>query len=176
MKPCTICGKDFEPAFSSMQIVCGIKCARLVPVAERKKAACDRRETKARLEVLKTRSQHLQDTQRAFNAYVCKRDAHLPCVSCGCLESPGWHASHYRSVGSSPALRFDPANVHRACVKCNLHLHGNPIPYRIELARRIGPAELERLEGPQSVEKWAIDELKAMTKQWRSAAKEIQRV
>jgi hypothetical protein len=173
MKPCAVCGKDFEPAFSSMQSVCGIKCARRVPIVARKKAAAERKETKVRRDNVKTRREHLQDTQRAFNAYICRRDSHLPCVSCGCLKSPGWHASHYRSVGSSPALRFDPANVHRSCVKCNLHLHGNPIPYRLELARRIGSAELERLEGPQPVKKWIVDELKEIAKDCRAKVRQM---
>jgi Bacteriophage Lambda NinG protein len=163
MKQCTICAKDFEPKYSSMQVVCGLACAKRVPVVQRK----------ADKERLKRRADHLKDTERAFNAYICSRDAHLPCVSCGCVESPGWHASHYRSVGSSPALRFDPANVHRSCVKCNLHLHGNPIPYRVELLRRIGPAELERLEGPQETKKYTVEQL-AEIRQWcRQQMKEI---
>lgn len=161
MKLCKVCGREFAPTFNTMQIVCGLKCARRIPIMQRNSAK----------ERLKRRADWLKDAERAFNAYIRSRDAGKPCVSCGCLESPGWTASHYRSVGSSPALRFDPANVHRSCVRCNLHFHGNLIPYRVELLRRIGPAELERLEGPQKTQKYSTDDLKDMAADFRQRAK-----
>jgi hypothetical protein len=163
MKLCQVCCEDFEPKFSSMQIVCGLTCARRLPIVQRK----------ADKEKLKRRADWLKDVEKAFNAYIVRRDAKLPCVSCGCTDASGWHASHYRSVGSSPALRFDDANVHRSCTRCNLHLHGNPIPYRAELLRRIGQAEVSRLEGPQSVVKHTVDDLKALKATYQAKLREL---
>lgn len=139
-----------------------------------KEAKEDRQATKAKREKLKSRADWLKDAERAVNDYVQKRDKGIPCVSCGCALQEIGHASHYRSVGSSPALRFDLANIHRSCVRCNLHLHGNLIPYRVELVKRIGLAEVERLEGPQPVMKYTIDELKAIKAKYRAMAKELE--
>ena len=96
----------------------------------------------------------------AVNAYVRTRDDKEPCISCGRYHEGQYHAGHYRSTGSSPALRFDLANIHKQCMPCNTHLHGNLIPYRVNLIQKIGLAEVERLEGPQEPKKYTIDELK----------------
>ncbi len=82
----------------------------------------------------------MREAQAAFNSWVRLRDAALGCVSC---DKPAtwagqWHASHFRSVGSSPEHRFNPLNVHRACSVCNNHLSGNILGYQPELIRRIG--------------------------------------
>lgn len=170
MTTCRVCAEPFEKQRMG-QTVCGIVCARRLPVIARK---AERETTRKRKEALKSRADWLKDTERAVNDYVRARDRHLPCVSCGCRESQRWNASHYRSVGSSPELRFDPANIHRSCSQCNLHLHGNPIPYRAELLRRIGPVEVERLEGPHAPKKYTVEDLKAIIATYKAKLKELQ--
>lgn len=151
-KKCKACREPFA-ALRPLQRVCSPACAiaelaaKIVAKAA-KAAKVERTETAKALARLKTRAQLIKETQAAVNAYVRARDAHLPCVSCGRHHEGQWHAGHYRSTGSRPDLRFDLANIHRQCAPCNNHLSGNPIPYRAELIRRIGQAEVDRLEGP----------------------------
>jgi hypothetical protein len=145
---------------------------------QRKEAdMAERRETKERREKLKSRADYMREAQAEVNAYVRLRDANLGCVSC---EKPAtwqgqWHASHFRSVGSSPHLRFDMRNIHKACSVCNNHLSGNIINYRPELIRRIGLEAVESLECDQTPRHMTIDEIKAITADYRQKLRELKR-
>lgn len=181
-KRCPECRVMFTPARGS-QAVCGeIECAIAYGRSEKgqasaKKALADvsRRDIKVRKEKLKSRADHLKDTQQAFNAWVRARDAELPCISCGRHHQGKYDAGHYRTVGSNPALRFEPMNCHRQCSPCNTRLSGNIVNYRIELVKRIGAEEVEWLEGPHEAKKYTVDELKAMSADYRAKTKELKR-
>ncbi|HWT68112.1 MAG TPA: recombination protein NinG [Pseudomonas sp.] len=181
-KRCPSCRVMFVPARSS-QAVCGeIKCAIAHGQSEKgqktaRKALADvgRREIKVRKEKLKTRADHLKDTQRAFNAWVRLRDAKLPCVSCGRHHQGKYDAGHYRTVGSNPALRFEPLNCHRQCSPCNTRLSGNIVNYRIELVKRIGAELVEWLEGPHEAKRYTIEDLKAITAEYRAKTRELKK-
>lgn len=108
----------------------------------------------------------MHDATEAFNAYIRARDAHLPCVSCGCWKAIEWHAGHYMPVGARPELRFDEANVHRQCSVCNTTRCGNRAPYRITLIARIGLDEVRRLERWSAPRKWMRDELVGLARQY----------
>lgn len=177
------CGQEFVPRFKRTEKVCSNACALVVARTDKRiqnlghRAIADRqrKEIKARREKLKSRADHLKDCQAAFNAYIRLRDASLPCVSCGrpATWDGQWHASHYRSVGSTPALRFDPRNVHRACSICNSHLSGNIMGYRPELVRRVGEEVVLWIEGPHDPQKWTVDEIKAKTAEFRAKVREL---
>lgn len=169
-KTCPVCKQVFVPQRPLAQ-VCSPLCAKR-KVAAAKKA--DRATTRARREAIKTRSEWMKEAQAEVNRYVRLRDAHLPCVSCGRFHEGQWHAGHFRSVGSSPELRFDLSNLNRQCAPCNVHLSGNLIPYRAELVRRIGQAEVDRLEGPQTPRKYTIADLKAMRDLYRGKCRELE--
>ena len=183
-KKCRVaaCGASFVPSRMG-QAVCSIPCA--ISDATKSKANLDkalkaldqlgRREIKVRKEKLKSRADHLKDTQQAFNAWVRARDAALPCVSCGRHHQGKYDAGHYRTVGSNPALRFEPMNCHRQCSPCNTRLSGNIVNYRIELVKRIGAEAVEWLEGPHEAKKYTVDELKAMTADYRAKTKELKK-
>ena len=79
-----------------------------------------------------------------FNRWIRKRDANLPCISCGRYTT--LQAGHYYSAGHHPGLRYDPDNVHGQCVRCNLYLSGNLINYRNGLMERIGEERLVALD------------------------------
>ena len=79
-----------------------------------------------------------------FNKWIRERDKERPCVSCGSWNTE--HASHYYSSGKHTNLRFNEDNVHLSCLKCNYFLHGNLIPYRQELIKRIGIERVEALD------------------------------
>lgn len=160
-----------------MQKVCGIPCslayAKTASEASRKRAE-NKAHPEAR-EMVKTRAEHAREAQTVFNQYIRKRDAHLGCVSCDKPETwqGQWHASHYKSVGSSPALRFDPLNVHKSCSVCNNHLSGNIAGYRPELIRRIGLEAVEWLEGKHEPKRYTIDDLKAIKAEYRQKLREL---
>jgi hypothetical protein len=173
------CGVSFPPRRLG-QVVCSPACAvALVQVKreqERKSLAqLERRAIKAAKERIKSRSQHMKEAQVAFNAWVRLRDARLPCVSCGRHHNGQWHAGHYRTVGGSPELRFEPLNVWRQCAPCNNHQSGNIVNYRIELVKRIGEEKVAWLEGPHQPRKYTIEELKTIKAEYRAKARELKR-
>jgi hypothetical protein len=102
-------------------------------------------ENKVKKERMKTKSQHLKELQTIFNKFIRTRDAGLPCVSCGCRVNGNGHASHFMSVGSHPALRFNEFNCSLSCTQCNLHLHGNLVEYSLRLPDRIGQDNYDKL-------------------------------
>ena len=141
--------------------------------ARKSLAQIERKEIKVRKERLKSRADHLKDTQVAFNAWVRERDAELPCISCGRHHQGKYDAGHYRTVGSNPALRFEPSNCHKQCVPCNQHKSGDIVNYRIALVKRIGAEAVDWLEGPHEPKKYTIEELKAMTADYRAKTREL---
>lgn len=162
------------------QAVCSPKCALATADVNREKARkslaqIERKEIKVRKEKLKSRGEHLADTQKAFNAWVRQRDIGLPCVSCGRHHNGQWQAGHFKSVGGHPALRYEPLNVWRQCAPCNTHKSGDLLNYRVELVRRIGLEKVGWLEGPHEPKKYTTDELKALTAHYRALTKELKK-
>ena len=180
-KRCRQCKVTFQPA-RSMQAVCSPACAQAYAkkLAEQKAARAkrdDRKSLREALEKAKTRGQHLKELQTAFNAWIRARDAGLPCISCGRPASwrGQWDAGHYRSVGSNPASRFDPLNVNKQCGPCNVHLSGNLIAYRAGLVKKIGLAEVERLEGPHLPLKLTLPEILEMKAFYRAEVRRLKK-
>lgn len=180
-KKCRVatCGASFVPSRMG-QAVCSPACAlidgpRHAPKARKALADIERKDIKVRKEKLKSRADHLKDTQQAFNAWVRARDAALPCISCGRHHEGQYHAGHYRTVGANPELRFEPLNAWKQCAPCNNHLSGNLINYRISLLQRIGEEKVAWLEGPHEAKKYAVEELKAMTAEYRAKTRELKR-
>lgn len=170
-----------------MQAACGIECALKLAAAGRVKrdkiaATVDRRETRAKLEKLKTRGQHQAEAQTAFNAFIRARDAGKPCICCGRSRNFGigtggeWDAGHYRSRGSAPHLRFDERNVHAQLKQCNRYDSGNVVGYRAGLIARIGLAEVEALESDHAPRRHSIGELQQIKKTYAAKARELLKV
>ena len=174
MKPkkCGSCKSLFSPA-RPMQMACSPLCA--LTVARDKRIKAERKEHAAKKYALRPRAEWLKLAQAAFNRYIRLRDADQPCVSCGRFHAGKYDAGHYLTVGARPELRFDEANVHRQCVPCNRHLHGNIVLYRAALIRRIGLAEVERLEGPQAIRKYTSLDLIAIRDKYIAAARECEK-
>lgn len=183
LKPrrCRSCGNSFQP-ISSMSKACSVNCALdLVRQANARKEARAKREervaTRVAKEKAKTRGTHLKELQAAFNAFIRARDANEPCISC---DRPAtwdgqWHASHYRSVGSTPELRFNEFNVHRSCSICNNFLSGNIGSYRPRLIAKIGLEKVEWIEGDHPPQKLTIPEIIELKAQYRAKAREIKK-
>ncbi len=128
-----------------------------------------KRDTKAKLDSLKTASDYIKEAQVAFNSYIRVRDKHKPCISCGCLpgdtvQGGKFDAGHYRSRGSASHLRYYLLNCHSQCVKCNRYLSGNVVEYRKGLIARIGAERVEQIEMGNNPRKFTIDYLKRVKK------------
>lgn len=167
-KKCRVCRETFTPR-KALQIVCGPSCALLHAKQKGEKerkalAKIERKAIREAKERIKPRGEYMKEAQAVINRYVRLRDANLGCVSC---ERPAtwqgqWHASHYRSRGAAPHLRFNLHNIHKACSICNNHLSGNIMGYRPELVRRIGEERVAMLEANQERAGFAIDYLKRL--------------
>lgn len=160
-KRCKVCKAQFTP-FNSLAVACSPGCAisyarkqaaahemRIKRIEAKKQKERKAKERKEKADFRKTDVKWLKaKAQELCNKYIRLRDKDYGCISC---DKPKdwdgqWHASHWKSVGSRPDLRFNEDNIHKACSQCNLWLSGNPIPYREELLRRIGEDRVLALE------------------------------
>ncbi|NMX65542.1 recombination protein NinG [Pseudomonas sp. WS 5079] len=163
------------------QAVCSPACAlidgpRHAPKARKALADIERKDIKVRKEKLKSRADHLKDTQQAFNAWIRARDAGHPCISCGTTADVQYCAGHYRTTAASPELRFEPLNVHLQCNRnCNMGKSGNLLGYRPGLIQKIGIEAVEWLEGPHEPKKYTVEQLKAITAEYRAKTRELKR-
>ena len=98
--------------------------------------------------------------QSAVNAYVRARDDGKPCISCG--EMKPLQAGHYWSVGARPELRFDEANIHGQCHRCNIDLAGNREAFRAGIVDRLGSELADCIDTPVPAQKFTLDDLKAI--------------
>lgn len=176
-KTCKACGSKFRPSLST-QKACSVKCALDLAPANQDKARKaiaqrERREIKVRKERVKSRADHVRETQAVFNEWIRLRDAALPCVSCGRHHEGQYHAGHYRTVGANPELRFEPLNVWKQCAPCNNHKSGDIVNYRIELVKRIGADSVAWLEGPHEAQRYTIEDLKAIKAEYRAKIREL---
>jgi len=166
------------------QAVCSPACAILdapkqpanQEKARKSLAQVERREIKVRKEKLKSRADHLKETQHAFNAWIRARDAGQPCISCGTTADVQYCAGHYRTTAACPELRFEPLNVNLQCNRnCNMGKSGNLLGYRPGLIKKIGIEAVEWLEGPHEAKKYTIEQLKAMTAEYRAKTRELKK-
>ncbi len=160
-KKCKVCKHRFQ-IIRSTQAVCCYQCAiELARINADKKEKKQHREAKKKLKD-NDRSFQLKKTQTIFNKFIRIRDEKEPCISCGRHHKGQYHAGHYKSVGSSPELRFEPLNNNKQCSACNNYLSGNLSLYRVNLIAKIGIDKVEWLEGPHEPKRYTIPELKEL--------------
>lgn len=171
VKTCKGCGVKFQP-MRALQVACSVECAyKVARINGTKAKAAKYRSDKKRM---KSRADWLKEAQAAVNRYVRLRDAGKPCISCGRHHQGQYHAGHYRSVGSSPELRFELLNINSQCAPCNNHLSGNIVEYRKGLIEKIGVKMVEWLEGPHAAAKYTIEQLEEIKAEYVRLAKEIE--
>lgn len=113
------CGKDFVP-YLSTQKTCSVQCA-MVHGRLKEQERMKRRNRKAKQDYYRDHKPHQEAlTQREFNRMVVLIDQGRPCISCGRMKcGVTWDCGHYKSVGSTPELRFDPRNAYKQGSACN---------------------------------------------------------
>ncbi len=176
------CRAEFIPA-RPLQAACSVSCALQMAAArsakvEQENVRKEQAEAKEARKKLKSRSEYMKEAQIAFNAFIRERDrlAGHCCISSG--RPLDWNgnavdAGHYRSVGAAPHLRFDERNCHAQSKADNRYLSGNAVDYRIGLIQRIGLEAVEALEADQSIRKYTIEDLKAITAHYRAKTREL---
>lgn len=178
------CRQSFQPR-NSLQVVCSPKCGLALAAIQRKRkeaqlAREDRQNTRERKQRLKTRADYIREAQQAFNEFIRWRDraAGHSCISSGKpLDWSGNAADcgHYRSVGSAPHLRYDERNAHAQTKHDNRYLSGNAVDYRLGLIERIGLEAVEALEADQEPRHYTVDDLKAITKEYRAKVRALKK-
>jgi len=165
-KTCKQCGKPFTPA-RPLQAVCSPTCAHRKVKADK---AAEKKADKAKKAKLRSPAWHKAQAQKALNAWIVHgRDKGRPCISCGAPAKEGDQAGHYRTRGSAPHLALDERNLARQCVRCNLHLHGNPIGMRAGMVARYGEALVLHLETDQAPRKRTAAEHDELAAHYRAA-------
>jgi hypothetical protein len=155
------CSNNFLQ-YKSTQKVCSVQCA----IALAKEKAYQKKLTEARIAKREWHEKNITvqklvgKVQREyFNPWIRRRDAGKKCISCHKILEGKYDAGHYYP-STHFSLRFDEANVHGQCVKCNQYLHGNLIEYRKGLIKRIGMDEVLRLDSmAHQTRKWSREEL-----------------
>lgn len=169
-KKCKVCRKAYTPA-KPMQTVCGLRCALSIAPSARAKAVKvaqvkDRRETKAKLQKLKTIAQLIAAAQIPFNAFIRQRDKDKGCFVCGrpFTSIPGQvqHAGHVRSRGAAGHLRFNEDNCLGECEGCNGPHGAKPHQIKAGAIARIGQDRYDALEADNTPHKWQREELTAI--------------
>lgn len=120
------------------------KIAKQKAAKEKSERAADRKRKAEGMSI----PDRLEICQKLANKYAVLRDYKYGCISCekGPWWTGGvWHGSHFKSVGSNSALRFNLLNIHKACDQCNFFRSGNIINYEPRLAQKIGADRVEWL-------------------------------
>ena len=174
---CPQCSAKLEPgqrihpacisAYADAQAAKAQRTAAKQVRAERK---AERKEDKARRDKLKSKAEWAREAQTAVNRYVrLKAQANGEgCYTCGATPAQKFggtfDASHFRSVGSAPHLRFWIPQIRICCIVCNRHKGGELLAFRRALVAEHGAQWVEELEARQETAKFSIDYLSRLKK------------
>ena len=170
-KRCSYCKNLFQPK-NGKHKVCSEHCA--IGLHEKLISKAIKASNREALKKLKTRSQWLKDAQAIFNKFIRLRDSGLPCIACNKPMMKKINASHYRSVGANPELRFEELNCHSGCEACYTFLSGNIFNHRVNLKLKIGDEKLAWLEGNHEPKKYTIEQIQEIIKHYRLKVKELE--
>lgn len=194
-KTCKPCGELFTPTRFD-QKVCGWICAATLGPRARAKAANiarvgEKRETKARLEKLKTRGQWLAEAKTAIQQ--ARRMEELAkgrgCMSCKRTQQqvqagawrPGgyWDGGHFLSKGAHPELALEPLNIWLQCKSCNAGSgkyarKGYTVnaSFEANLIEAEGQELVDWLKGPHDLKHYDIGQLKAIKTEYTAKTKQ----
>jgi hypothetical protein len=170
MKSCKKCGEIFTP-FSTLDKHCYV--CKKTEQALKNLAKIKKEKVKKQKEDLLTTSDYLKMAQQVFNKWCRLRDQDQPCISCGKHLGAKYDAGHFWSAGGHSSVRFHPDNVHAQCVACNQHKHGNLIPYREGLIKKIGFEKYHQMEKwAHSTRRYTKEELKELIALYKKKIKD----
>ena len=186
MKKCKICKTPFE-SFNSLIGHCSPKCGyelhKKNQDKKHKKVKAQFRNADKGINKLKA------EAQKPINTYARLRDYWEPCISCGDTKEQVeaaqgwktggcWDAGHFKSRGAFPQLRFNLKNIHKQCKKCNggsgksSHKEKTTSEqYKINLIKKIGLSEVEKLENTNETRKFEREYLERLKKIFNKRAR-----
>lgn len=167
-RKCKNCKEVFQKK-QPLQFVCSPKCG-----IEYNRKDKDKKMIKQMKENLLTHKDYIKMFQVVFNAYIRKRDADKPCISCGTTANVKYDAGHFYPT-TYQYLRFNEDNVHKQCSNnCNLHKHGNFQEYAPRLEERIGFERVQKLHNDRHKRlELSIPELKELIKEYKLKTKQL---
>lgn len=170
LRKCCMC-KTSEVANVFAKLCTNIDCVIAYGNRERDKrikkenakiARAERERDRERKEKLKSLNDWKKELEALVNKYVRLRDKDLPCISCdrSAYWDGQWHASHYKSVGSNSALRYNLWNIHKSCSICNNWKSGNIGEYTPRLIEKIGADRVDWLNSHPRMREYDIEWIK----------------
>ncbi len=197
MSLCGHCKTKFKPARMG-QKACSPACAIALAPSMRVKAdkvakVKDRRETKVKLQSLKTRGEWLKEAKQAIQQARRLEELALGsgCMSCGRTQEqvmgtdsykPGgaWDGGHFLSKGARPELALEPLNIWLQCKSCNAGSgkyarKGYTVnaSFRVNLIDRIGLEAVETLEADHRQRHYSVDDIKALKAAYQQKTREL---
>src|SRR5438067_10207090 len=156
---------------------CSDDCALVIALdklAKQKatKAKAERAEDKRRKDEGMSHKERLEAVQKLANRIAVLRDWNDGCISCdkgASWQGGAWHGSHYKSVGSNSALRFNLYNISKSCSQCNWHKAGAIADYAPRLALKWGQDRLEWLNNHPRSREYSTEYLQryaAIARRW----------
>ena len=180
-RKCRNCKEKFLPRFHGLEKYCwseNCKFLEAMEILKKQKAKQTRQLNqikKENLDSLKTNSEWKKTLQIIFNKYIRIRDKNEKCISCEMVLKEKCDAGHFYSVGNYPALRFTETNTHAQCVSCNQYRGGNLHEYKINLIKKIGQEELDKLtQNRNTPKKYTIPEIKELIIYYKNKIKIIE--
>ena len=170
-KKCRYCKNLFTP-FNTLQPF----CFKEECIKKHNQITKEKKQKKAKKEFKENdKSTLLALAQKIVNKYVRLRDINKPCVSCGTYQAK-WDAGPFFSQGGNSSIRFNTLNNHKQCFRCNRMLSANLVPYKIEILKRIGQDNFNKLEEKRNdVAKYNVEYLQRLIKVFRKKIKLYER-
>jgi len=98
--------------------------------------------------------QYLKNNTTAIvHKYIRLRDKGKSCISCGIEWSNNFQAGHYYKAELYSSLKYNEFNINGQCMTCNIRKEGNLNLYAINLPKRIGEKNFDKLNKLASLDK-----------------------
>lgn len=151
-KSCRVCKEKFFPQRSTLEVVCGIKCAIELSKAKVKlhNDQVWNKEKLALKEKLKSLSDWKNELQVIINDIVRTIDRDWGCIATNSIIGKK-NAGHYISCGSNDTLRFHLENIWLQSEHSNMWKSGDTIRYQEGIISLFGKKYLDYINGLQSL-------------------------
>ena len=169
-RKCLTCRKWFSPLEQGIT-TCSTDCAIMHGKTNLTKQKT-KEHRKAKQDFNKQDKKFLEKQARYYcHKYILLRDKGKPCISCNQYANR-YEAGHYMSAGNNGHIKYDEANIHAQCHRCNCHMSANLIPYRVNIIQKIGIDEVERLE-EKKTKIYSLTELQTIIETYKQKIKEV---
>jgi hypothetical protein len=193
---CPVCKDRFRPTRPRQEVCGDVPCAltwsglKVQKAQERKIKAQGARDRQWLIDNKPLGELRKEVQANAFNPWIRYRDRLENCISCdrtpeeiekvqGHKAGGAWDCGHFQPTGSHPELRWCEVNAHRQHSRCNRGAAKSArndrsvaAQYETNLRARIGGDIVDWLQGPHPALHMLNDELEALEKHYKKAAKE----